>query len=314
MNHPFTDGAIALEEHYLDAELAEHFRMPEFLKRRLLDQDARLSEMDSAGIALQVLSLVPDGAQGFPASSAVAAAEGLNNRLAATVATRPDRFRAFATLPTPDPDAAARELERCVKELGFCGAMVHGLTEGKFHDDRRFWPIFAAAEELDVPIYLHPHDPHRAVWELYFKDYADNMMFDRAALGYTVEMLTAAVRMVQSGVFESHPRLRFILGHMGEAVPFLLERIDESLSRGVGGRRYFRSLFLKHFTVTTSGNFSDTALRCTIDELGVERIMFSVDWPFCENSPAMNWIENAPIPDGDRAAIMRDNAHRILRL
>lgn len=155
----------------------------------------------------------------------------VNDRLHAAVSANPQRFAAFAALPTSDPVAAAEELERTVK-LGFKGAMIHGLANGLFIDDRRFWPIFERAEKLDVPIYPHPSVPHPAVMEAYYKDYAkDYPMVIRAAWGFTVKTATQAIRLVLSGVFDAYPRLQIILGHLGETLPFLVWRIDHALAR-----------------------------------------------------------------------------------
>src|SRR5688500_15653897 len=169
---------IALEEHYLDEEIASHFtgadaqRSPD-MEKRLLDLGAlRLKEMDEARIDVQVLSHQAPSAQKLPADVAVAVTRRANDRLAAVIAAHPTRFAGFAALPTADPEAAADELERSVHELGFKGAMIHGLADGVFVDAKRFWPIFACAEKLDVPIYLHPSLPHPQVMDAYYKDYA----------------------------------------------------------------------------------------------------------------------------------------------
>jgi hypothetical protein len=196
---------IALEEHYLDPELKRHFsgldetRQPEVVAR-LDDVGAlRLKEMDEAGIDIQVLSHASPSLQKLDAESATRLARGVNDRLAETVRAHPDRFAAFAALPTPDPGAAADELERAVTKLGFKGAMVHGLTGGLFLDDKRFWPIFERAEALDVPLYLHPAVPHPAVIEAYYKDYIERYpMILRAAWGFTVETATQGIRLILS--------------------------------------------------------------------------------------------------------------------
>ena len=165
----------------------------------------------------------------------------------------PERFAGFATLPTPDPAAAARELERTVKELRFCGAMVHGSTRGHFLDERQFWPILESAQALDVPIYLHPCTPQPAVFETYYKDYPQ---LGRAALGFGIEMAVQAARLIVSGAFDEFPRLKIILGHLGETLPFVLWRADDTLSRRAKLRRSFREYFVEHFYITTAGNFS----------------------------------------------------------
>jgi len=218
-------------------------------------------------------------------------------------------------LPTPDPKEAANELERTVSKLGFRGAMVHGLTNGHFIDETRFWPLFERAAELDVPIYLHPSFPHPAVVDAYYKDYAAKFPeLVGPALGFTVEAMTQSIRMVLSGVFDKYPTLKIILGHLGEGLPFLLGRIDETLSRPGNLGRSFRDSFCKHFYVTTSGNFSTNALICSMMEMGVDRILFSVDWPFASNKAGSEWLRNAPISWDDKSKIFGGNARRLLRL
>jgi predicted TIM-barrel fold metal-dependent hydrolase len=320
---------IALEEHYWDAELARQSeekagapRAPETdipaLRERLLDVGAlRLKEMDEAGIDLQILSHGAPGVQRMDAAVAVPLARRVNDRLHDTVKANPTRFAAFAVLPTPDPIAAADELERTVTKFGFKGAMLHGLTrEGEFLDLKRFWPIYERAEALGVPIYIHPAVPHRAVIDVYYKDYLQDFPeFMTAAWGFTVETATQAIRLVLSGVFEKHPRLNIILGHMGEGLPFLLWRIDMALKPRMGKfSKSFRDTFRERFWITTSGNFSTASLICCMLEMGADRVLFSVDYPFVPNPPGVNWMNEAPISPEDREKILSGNATRLFRL
>ena len=312
---------ITLEEHYWDEELSGHFSGldsggPPETRKKLLDVgEIRLKEMDEAGIDIQVLSHSAPSLQKLDADVAVPLARRVNDRLAATVAKHPTRFAAFAALPSADPAAAADELARTVQELGFKGAMIHGLAQGQFVDDPRFWPIFSRAEALDVPIYLHPAVPHPAVIDAYYKDYAkDFPILLRAAWGYTLEAATQAVRLVLSGVFDAHPKLKIILGHLGEGLPFLLWRIDSALSRPGQKPVHFRDVFSRNFYITTSGFFSDPALLCCVQELGVDRILFSVDYPFEAIAPGPRWLARIPLCDEDKAKIASGNAKRLLRL
>jgi 2,3-dihydroxybenzoate decarboxylase len=312
---------IALEEHYWDPELTATYqgadaaiRDPDIVDRLKDLGDLRLKEMDEAGIDLQVISHGSPSTQKLSGPDAVGLARRVNDRLAAVVRSHPARFAAFAALPTCDPAAAVEELERTV-QLGFKGAMIHGLANDLFLDDRRFWPIFARAEKLDVPIYLHPSLPHPAVMDVYYKDYVkDFPMVIRAAWGFTVETATLAIRLVLSGVFEAHPRLKIILGHLGETLPFLTWRVDQALSRPGQKQLSFRDVFCNNFWITTSGFFSNPALLCCVMEIGVDRIMFSVDWPFVKNTPATRWMENVPLSDADKAKILSGNAKRLLRM
>jgi len=310
---------IALEEHYWDAEVSKHFesgeaRNPELLKR-LGDLGAlRIKEMDEAGIDMQVLSHAAPSTQRIDAATAIPLARRANDRLHETVRAHPDRFAGFAALPTADPKAAADELERTVDKLGFKGAMVHGPTNGVFFDDKRFWPIFERAQALDVPLYLHPSLPMKAVVDAYYKDYLDKYpQLQAAAWGYTVETATQGVRMVLSGVFEKYPGLKIILGHLGESLPFSAWRIDMCLSRS-GQPSHFRETFNRHFWITTSGNFCTPALMCCIMEMGVDRILFSVDYPFVPNPPGTKWMEDLPLSLEDRTKILSGNCKRLLRM
>jgi predicted TIM-barrel fold metal-dependent hydrolase len=313
---------IALEEHYWDKEVAGHFkeRGPEMripaLQERLYDLGAlRLKEMDEAGIDLQILSHGAPATQRVDAETAVPLARGANDRLHEVVQKNRGRFEGFAVLPTANPKAAADELERAVTRLGFKGAMIHGLTNDLFIDDKRFWPIFERAQALDVPIYLHPSLPMPAVMNAYYDDYAkDFPMVARAAWGYTVETATLAIRLALSGVFDAYPRLKIILGHLGETLPFLVWRVDHALARPGAKTLSFRDIFCSHFYVTTSGNFSNPALLCCVMEMGIDRVLFAVDWPFVSNKPAVAWIDTVPLCDEDKVKIASGNARRLFRL
>jgi predicted TIM-barrel fold metal-dependent hydrolase len=311
---------IALEEHYYDRELAATFDGPEGrapeTRRRLDDLgELRLKEMDEAGIDVQVISHGAPSTQRLDAEAAVRLARNVNDRLAQAITAHPDRFAAFAALPTPDPKAAADELEHTVIQLGFKGAMVHGLTNGVFFDDKRFWPIFERAQALDVPLYVHPAVPHKAVVEAHYQDYvADFPTLQTAAWGFTVETATQGIRLVLSGVFDAYPDVKIILGHMGEGLPFLLWRIDHALSRPGNRSVSFREQFSQHFYITTSGNFSTPALLCSMMELGVDRILFSVDWPFVPNVPGTKWMHELQLSAEDKTKILSGNAKRLLKM
>ena len=314
---------VALEEHYWDREVAAHFseRGPEMrnasLHERLHDLGAlRLREMDEAGIDLQVLSHGAPSLQRLEAQVAIPLARKANDRLHEVVRQHPDRFAAFAQLPSDDPKAAADELERTVTRLGFKGAMLHGLTQnGEFLDLKRFWPIYERAAALDVPVYLHPAVPHRAVVDAYYRDYLEKFPgLLTAAWGFTVETATQGVRLVLSGVFDAYPGLKVILGHLGESLPFSAWRIDMALARPGNQGSAFRDTFRSHFWVTTSGNFSTPALLCCVMEMGVDRILFSVDYPFVPNAPGVKWMRDVPLGPEDRAKILSGNARRLLKL
>ena len=292
---------IAIEEHYWDPELAatysgvEGTRNDEMLKRLHDLGDLRIKEMDEAGVDIQIISHGAPSAQKLAGDDAVALVRRVNDRLAAAIAKHPKRFAGFAALPTVDPAAAADELERMVTQHGFKGAMIHGLANGAFLDDKKFWPIFERAEKLDVPIYLHPAVPHPQVMDAYYKEYAkDFPMVIRAAWGFTVETATIAIRLVLGGVFDKYPNLKIVLGHLGETLPFLVWRIDNALARPGGKPMSFRDVFCKNFWITTSGNFSNPALLCCVMEMGIDHILYAVDWPFVMNPPGTPSIHRVP--------------------
>jgi 2,3-dihydroxybenzoate decarboxylase len=271
--------------------------------------------MDAAGIDVQVISHGAPSVQRLDAETAVWMARDANDRLTEAISRHPDRFAGFAALPTPDPDAAAAELDRAVTRLGFKGAMIHGLTNGAFLDERRFWPIFERAQALDVPLYMHPAVPHPAVVDAYYKDYLKEFPgLLTAAWGFTVETATQAIRLVLSGLFDAYPGLKIILGHLGEGLPFSLWRIDMALARPGNRAAPFRDCFREHFWITTSGNFSTPALLCCVLEMGADRILFSVDYPFVLNPPGMAWMREVPLAPEDRAKILGGNARRLLKI
>ena len=315
---------IVIEEHYWDKEVAATFDRADAMRgasrilERLYDYSTlRLKEMDEVGIDFQVLSHGAPSTQRVDAESAVKLARGANDRLREIVRAHPDRFGAFGALPTPDPKAAADELERCVIQLGFQGAMVHGPTNGVWFDDKRFWPIFERAQALDTPIYIHPATPNEKVAEIYYKDYLDAFPgLLTAGWGFTVECATQGVRMVLSGVFDKYPNLKIILGHLGESIPFSVWRINQALSRqGNRNTAYsFRDYFCKHFWITTSGNFSNPALLCCVLEMGIDRIIFAIDYPFVPNKLGTDWIPTIPICSEDMDKLLHGNAQRLLKL
>jgi predicted TIM-barrel fold metal-dependent hydrolase len=313
---------IAIEEHYADPAVMARDARPARgrafaeLVPRLNDLgELRLREMDAAGIDLQVLSHAPSPLQQLDADESRQLATATNDRLHDAVDRNPERFAAFAALPTMDPRAAADELERTVTRLGFKGAMIHGRTRDEFHDLRKFWPIYERAERLDVPIYIHPGPPHPAMAQAYYADYlGDFPSLNSAAWGFTIDTANQVVRMILSGLFETYPRLKVIIGHMGESIPFAVDRIDEALKREGNKPIGFKDLFLKHFFITTSGHFSTPALMCAMLEMGIDRILFSVDWPYVENEPGMRWMETVPLSAEDKEKMFNGNARRLLRL
>lgn len=308
---------VALEEHCSVAEVEEAIgRSPsgpiaDALGRSVAD---RLAFMDEVGCAFQVLSLAPPGLQGVLGAEAPAVARRANDALAAAVAQAPSRLAGFAALPTAAPKAAADELRRAVLEKGLRGALVNGPTDGRFLDHESFGPILAAAAELKVPIYLHPGEPMAEVREAYLEPYATtHPMFRHAAWGYTIETGTHAMRLALSDAFERHPDLQVILGHLGEAIPYLLVRIEEALARNTPMKN-FGQVFRAHFHITTSGFFSDAALACALAEMGPERIMFSIDTPYASAEAGVRWFRSLQLEEATLRKIAYANAARLLGL
>jgi uncharacterized protein len=315
---------IALEEHFWTAELAAPPGAGPLAVwgPRVGDQlrdlgSGRLADMDASGVDLQVISHAPPAAQGLDGAEGLARARQANDQLAGAVRAHPDRFAGFATLPTADPDAAAGELERAAGELGFVGALVHSTLgpNGAFLDDARFGPLLDRFERLDVPLYLHPAPPSAALREALYSGLPPAIAARLAtgAWGWHAEAGLHVLRMVATGVLDRHPRLRLILGHCGEMLPFMLARIDAMLPAddlALAPSEYFS----RNVWVTTSGLFSIPPVMCTVQVLGIDRVLFSVDYPFGSNAAGRALLDTLPLSPDDKAKIAGGNAERVLRL
>jgi predicted TIM-barrel fold metal-dependent hydrolase len=318
---------IALEEHFWTAELASPpgtgpLIRPDgaLLDARLRDLGAdRIAAMDAAGIDVQVLSHVQPAAQGLPSVAGADAARRANDALAEAISRYPDRLAGFATLPTSSAETAADELRRCVTELGFVGAMVNSTlgSNGAFLDDARFAPLLTAFEELDVPLYLHPASPPQALADVLFGGLAPAVAgrLATAAWGWHAEAGLHALRMVAGGTFARHPALALIIGHCGEMLPFMLARIDEMLPSEVTGLPHPVSAYMhRNVWVTTSGMFSLPPVLCSVQVMGVDRVLFSVDYPFSANMSGRHLLDSLPVGPADKAKIAGGNAEGLLRL
>lgn len=318
---------IALEEHFI-APREEHDLPPGAQRgndrEKLLGFDVvaalldlgemRLAAMDAAGIDVQVLSHNQPGCQALDAATAVPAAREVNDLLSEAIKAHPDRFAGLAALPTADPAAAVKELERAVTRLGFKGAMINGHTRGAFLDDKKFWGIFECAQALGVPIYLHPSKPHPAVMQAYFDGYPELAL---AAWGFGIDTGAHFLRLVFAGVFDTFPRLTFILGHLGEGLPFMLHRINDQTqlaARRRGLKRMPAQYLTENLVVTCSGNFSAPAFLCTVTALGIDNVLFSVDWPYESNVAAVDFLKRQPLEQRDIEKVAHLNAERVLRL
>jgi uncharacterized protein len=320
---------IALEEHFWTPALAAApgtgplamwGQRADDLLRDL--GEARLADMDANGIGFQVISHVSPAAQGLPADAAVARAREANDLLAAAVRAHPDRLGGFATLPTVAADAAADELSRSVGELGLLGGLV-GSTLGSneaFLDDPRFAVLLARFESLDVPLYLHPAPPSAALRSVLYSGLpaAAAGRLATGAWGWHAEAGLHVLRMIAAGVFDRYPRLRLIVGHCGEMIPFMLDRIDAMLPLGSLSLSLSRvsEYVLRNVWVTTSGMFTLPPVMCTVQVMGVERVMFSVDYPFGRNSAGRALLDALPsvLAESDVARIAGGNAAALLRL
>ncbi len=317
---------IALEEHMLPADLADKVfagnrlseRKPPAVILRALDDlgEGRLKVMDAASIDVQVLSATTPGSQQMSAADAVLLARQLNDRAAQAVRTYPKRFQALASLPTPDPQAAVDEAQRAVEELGFCGVIINGHTQGRFLDAPEFDPILTAIEKLGVPIYLHPTYPPPAVDEVYFSGLEPliGVMLSMAGWGWHAETGLHVLRMVMGGVFERHAGLQVVVGHMGENLPFSLMRADFAMSRARPGRPSVAEMVREHVHVTTCGYTTVPPLQCALSVMGVDRVLFSVDYPYADSHEATAFLAQAPISPADREKIAHGNAERLFKL
>jgi 2,3-dihydroxybenzoate decarboxylase len=321
-------GKIAFEEHMAIDETLEDSRSfaggsgkwDEFSRQILEMGDERLAGMDRNGIEFTILSLNAPAVQAIlETPKAIEISRRANDRMAEAVARHPRRFTAFAALPMQDPDAASRELTRCVKELGFKGALVNGFTQKNLPDSAIYYDIpeypsfWSTVSQLDVPFYLHPRMPIPARAQ----PYDGHPWLLSSPWGFAVETSIHALRMCGSGMFDDFPNLKIIVGHLGEHIPYDLWRIDARMRfspRGYGGRHPLGNYFRKHFYVTTSGNFCDPSFQCALEVMGVDHILFSTDYPFEKMDDAANWFDNTPIADADRLRIGRTNAIKLFNL
>jgi len=324
---------VALEEHFCLPEIHAAWRaLPPERRDLVLDLgernpidrrlqefgQSRIDDMDRMGVDIQVLSLTTPGVQAFEPDAAIAFARASNAAAAAAIAANPTRFQAFATLPTPASAAdSVAELKHCVQDLGFKGALVNGRTLGRNLDHPDFLPIFAAAAELRVPIYIHPQIPQRAVRDAYYSGLGEpfDTHFAAGGYGWHVETGIQAVRLILSGLFDRLPDLQIILGHWGELALHFTQRLDiltmlppkDRLARSIS--EYFRS----NFYVTPSGLFHPGSLERTIELIGVDRVMFSVDYPYIPMAPgqARQFFADAALSEVDKQKIAHGNWRRL---
>lgn len=296
-----------------------------FSTRRLIGQDLldiekkRLPHMDSLGIGVQILSYTAPVDDVVPADEAVRICREANDILAARVAEHPDRFRAMATLPMADPEAAAAELERTVKELGFVGVLLTGQYKGRFYDEPEFFPIFEKAAELDIPVYWHPDFVNSDIIDYYYMSDSYSPIvgaeLGSAGFGWHIDVGIHVARMVLSGIFDKLPNLKFVTGHWGEDIPAFLERMDYMLDQEKTGLKKKVSDYYKdNIWYTPSGIMSEMQLDYFVKLFGAEHIIWSEDYPYIQNEPLRFFLDKADLTADQKYAIARGNAEQIFKL
>jgi len=325
---------VTLEEHFSAPDLAKRVDQETMARRGYAPRtpvksgpnpmsllpdlgEQRLKSMDESGISVQVLSNSGPGPDLLPGQAGIDMARAINDHLAAAVKRHPDRFAGFAALPLQSPDAAAVEFKRCVKELGFVGAMVHGTTEGRFLDHASYDGVLAAAEELDVPIYIHPHIPPKLVRDAYFSDLPKGpaRVLETAGWGWHSEVAIHVLRMVVAGTFDRHRKLKIIIGHMGEMLPMMLDRASKVFVNDVDHlSRSVPRTILDQVWITTSGIFDEPSLLVALLTFGIDRIMFSIDYPYSPNSAGREFLDRISLAPADMAKLAYANADALLKL
>lgn len=317
---------IALEEHFAIDETVETSKqfMPDNwwteLRSRLLDlHGQRLRLMDQHGIEKMIVSLNAPGIQAIlDTRRAIEIAHRANDCLAEQIARRPDRFAGFAALPLQDPDAAIAELQRSVRELGLKGALVNGFTQRDSEDSSLYYdlpeyePFWAALEQLEVPFYLHPGEPLASQRRIY----EGHPWLMGPVWAFAAETSVHALRLMASGLFDKHPKIQIILGHLGEGLPYSIWRADHRIKKyphGIPAKKKLAEYLCSNFYLTTSGNFRTPTLSDAILEVGAGRILFSVDYPFEEIRDAAEWFDSASISHTDRSKIGYHNAAKLFK-
>ncbi|MCJ1389979.1 hypothetical protein MMC18_002837 [Xylographa bjoerkii] len=328
---------ITLEEHFMIPALQEaipsellppSFARPssflnDYAYPRLPDiaGQGRIDDMDAAGITIQVLSLGGVGAQDIRGHYGIPFAKNVNNTLSKAVheSPQPERFRCFAHLPMQTPSEAANELQRCVQELGFVGAMTYGQAGGKFLDDQSYDSLLAMAQQLDVPIYIHPGDPPEELMKTYYEGLPNDMggILATGGFGWHHEVAIQLIRMACAGTFEKFPRLKLITGHQGELLPTMLQRLDYLYPKTVlCHQRSMAQTFREQLHVTFSGMYNVPAVMAAIQTFGVERVMWSVDYPYLPTEPTPGFLRvlNDVMAPADLLKVAQTNAEKLLRI
>jgi uncharacterized protein len=327
---------VALEEHFTVPAVASKYVKPDAIAKRghykgrkvapgkaspmeLLPEfgEKRFKSLDDAGITVQVLSNSGPGPDLVPGADGVAMAREINDYLAGVVTKHPKRFAGFATLPMASPDACGDELRRAVKDLKFVGAMIHGSCENRFLDHPSYDGLLAAAAELDVPIYIHPNVPMPAIQEIYYSGLPDgsDRIVGTAGWGWHSEVAIQILRMVMAGTFDKHPKLKMVVGHMGEMLPVMLARLDDVGAADIGHlKRLPSQTITDQVWITTSGIFTQPPFVAALQTFGIDRIMFSVDYPFARDAQGRKFLDEVALAPADMAKLCHGNADALLKL
>jgi hypothetical protein len=283
---------------------------------KMNDTEGRLKDLDAVGLTVQVLSYPLPGAALLPPQSAALWAREANDEISRRVAAHPDRYAGFAHLPLTDPHASAEELERAVERLGYRGALVNGATDGRYLDHPSFEPLLTKAEVLDVPVYLHPAPSPKQARDMLYGGLPDDFGFWLSVSGWGCHADTAVhlLRLMLSGAFQRHPKLKIIIGHLGEGLQIMLPRLDQQLHRFAGFDGVPSEILRKHVWVSTGGFFFMPSFMATLDAFGADRMLYSVDYPFGSLQGGRDFLEQLPVDNETLVKIAHGNADRLLKL
>lgn len=307
----------------LEPDRMKFFQEKAFVDGKLTDvENERIPFMDKTNTKMQVLSYInPMNGANIPNDIKTKNCIEANNYLKSIIDKHPDRFSAFAYLPLWDVDAAVKELERCVNELGFKGALVTGKCEGHFLDEKIFFPLFEKAAELDVPIHFHPSMPVKQIQDYYYTSHDESWsqevsnQFASAAFGWHLDIGIQVVRMILTGIFDKLPNLKFITGHWGEGIIEMLDRLDYMLPTSTTGlKKNISEYYKEHIYVTPSGIESPINLEAVTKYMGADHIIWSVDYPYIRNETVTDFLLNSNLTDEEKELISHKNAENLLKI